>query len=106
MNDFERFRSAKHDYAVGLRRAGPRHRRRPARDHRPLFANAGVRRLVLDMSQVTCCDCSGLGALMEAREAALRKGTCFELTEVQAPVVMRLLTLTGTDALFGLNPSA
>ena len=64
---------------------------------------AGVRHLVVDMSQVTFCDCSGLGALMQARETALRQRISFRLTEVKAPIVRRLLTLTGTDAVFGLN---
>ncbi|MFF8925875.1 STAS domain-containing protein [Streptomyces longwoodensis] len=63
----------------------------------------GVRLLVVDMSQVNFCDCSGVGALMEARERTLQRRISFELTEVKEPIVMRLFTLTGTDALFGLD---
>ncbi|MEW2426044.1 STAS domain-containing protein [Streptomyces nigra] len=66
----------------------------------------GVRRLVVNMSQVTFCDCAALGALMEARETTLRRRMSFELTDVKEPIVMRLLTLTGIDAVFGLNPPA
>lgn len=111
MNDFERFRSTitdegdtvtvsafgemGHDTVGDLQKIVGR-----------CLQVTGIRRLVVDMSQVTFCDCSGLGALMEARKTSLRQGISFELTEVREPIVMRLFTLTGTNVLFGLDPPA
>lgn len=61
-----------------------------------------IRRLVVDFSEVTFCDCVGLSALLEARERAVRRNVSFDLVGVR-PLVARVLTLTGTDTLFGLR---
>ncbi|MET8772051.1 STAS domain-containing protein [Streptomyces sp. NPDC004658] len=111
MNGFERFRSAITDESDTIRVAAfGELDLGSVEDLQKILGRClqvpGVRRVMVDMSQVTFCDCSGLRTLMEARETALRRRISFELTDVKASIVMRLLPITGTDALFGLNPSA
>ncbi|MEE1783810.1 STAS domain-containing protein [Streptomyces sp. SP17BM10] len=50
--------------------------------------------VVLDLSQVTFMDCSGLGALVQARNQADRGGRRLVLRGVSRPVA-RILRLTG-----------
>ncbi|MEU4115685.1 STAS domain-containing protein [Kitasatospora sp. NPDC028055] len=57
-------------------------------------ALADHRQVVLDLSQVTFMDCSGLNVLMEARNQADRNGACLALRGITRPVA-RLLELTG-----------
>ncbi|MFG3208037.1 STAS domain-containing protein [Streptomyces sp. NPDC048192] len=111
MNDFQRFRSAITDEGdtITVAAFGEMDLGSVEDLHKTVvrcLQAAQVQHLVVDMSQVAFCDCSGLGALIEARESALRRGVSFHLTEVKTPVVMRLLTLTGTTTLFGLNRPA
>lgn len=70
------------------------------------FLHRGAGRLVVDFSGVSFCDCSGLRALLQGREQARARGVIFELMGARAPVVTRLLALTGCDAVFGLDCSA
>lgn len=72
------------------------------------FSNAGALReallialtsrrgaLLIDLDQVTFCDCAGLNALLTARATALRAGRRLQVTAASRPVE-RLLQLTGT----------
>ncbi|MFJ7243028.1 STAS domain-containing protein [Kitasatospora sp. NPDC098652] len=60
-------------------------------------ALADHRQVVLDLSQVTFMDCSGLNVLMEARNQADRNGARLALRGITRPVA-RLLELTGLTA--------
>ena len=53
-------------------------------------------RLVVDMSGVTFCDSSGLGALLDVRRAASEAGTEMVLRDVRRQVA-RLLDLADAD---------
>jgi anti-sigma B factor antagonist len=55
-----------------------------------------VSRLVVDMSGVTFCDSSGLGALLDVRRAAADAGVAMVLRAVSRQVA-RLLDLTDAD---------
>ncbi|MFJ2582051.1 STAS domain-containing protein [Kitasatospora aureofaciens] len=57
-------------------------------------ALADHRQVVLDLSQVTFMDCSGLNVLPEARNQADRNGARLALRGITRPVA-RLLKLTG-----------
>ena len=63
-----------------------------------LLAQDGVRRLVLDLSDVTFIDSAGIGALLSIRERAERLRVEMALTNVPAHVA-RVLDLTGTSGL-------
>ena len=56
----------------------------------------GASRLVVDMSGVTFCDSSGLGALLDVRRAAGDAGVAMVLRAVSRQVA-RLLDLTDAD---------
>jgi anti-sigma B factor antagonist len=60
--------------------------------------------LVVDLGQVGFCDSSGLNLLLRTRLAAAAAGTAFRLSAA-TPTVLRVLELTGTDAVFSLHPS-
>ena len=60
------------------------------------LASTGVRRLVVDMSGVTFCDSSGLGALLDVRRAAVDHGVPMVLRDVTRQVA-RLLDLADVD---------
>ncbi|MGX1273940.1 STAS domain-containing protein [Streptomyces phaeoluteigriseus] len=67
-----------------------------------LGAAAGA--VELDLGGVTFCDCSALNVLIELRERGLRQGKPVVIRSA-APVVERLLDLTGTAPLFaGADP--
>ncbi|HEY2997452.1 MAG TPA: STAS domain-containing protein [Acidimicrobiales bacterium] len=53
-------------------------------------------RLVLDLREVTFCDSSGLGALLDIRRAAADAAIAMVLRDVP-PAVSRLLDLTDVD---------
>lgn len=55
--------------------------------------------LVLDLSGLTFCDSSGLGALIAAHKATLARGGKLYLAAV-APNVMTAITVTSLDELF------
>lgn len=58
--------------------------------------------LRIDISDVSFCDCSGLGALLWAKGEAARAGAGFHLSGPFQPVVARVLEATGTTAHLGL----
>ncbi|MEU0114092.1 ANTAR domain-containing protein [Streptomyces bobili] len=65
---------------------------------------AAVGAVELDLGGVTFCDCATLNVLLELREWGLRQGKPVVIRSA-APVVERLLDLTGTAALFaGTGP--
>ncbi|MFE7646119.1 anti-sigma factor antagonist [Streptomyces phaeoluteigriseus] len=65
---------------------------------------AAVGAVDLDLGGVTFCDCSALNVLLELHERGLRQGTPVVIRSA-APVVERLLDLTGTAPLFvGTEP--
>ena len=55
------------------------------------------RECVVNMSEVTFLDCSGIGVLVDAREEARSTGGFLRLAEV-GPGPQRILTLVGMDA--------
>ncbi|MEU6775062.1 STAS domain-containing protein [Streptomyces sp. NPDC046759] len=59
--------------------------------------------LIVDVSAVSFCDSSGLSALLQAAEAAAHAGTDFVLEGQKAPTLLRLLAVTGLDAVFGIR---
>ncbi|MBO1420243.1 STAS domain-containing protein [Streptomyces sp. FH025] len=89
-----------------LRRAGER-RDRPR--HRPALRRAlaaaleSHREVVLDLSEVTFMDCTGLGALVRARNQADRSGARLVLRGAGRRVV-RLLKLTGLHRRLAVEP--
>ncbi|MFE9565921.1 STAS domain-containing protein [Streptomyces sp. NPDC006487] len=56
--------------------------------------SAHRRTLLLDLEQISFCDCAGLNALLTCRAAALRAGRSLRITAA-SPCVWRLLQLTG-----------
>ncbi|PYC69036.1 metal ABC transporter substrate-binding protein [Streptomyces tateyamensis] len=60
--------------------------------------------LVVDLALVGFCDSSGLNLLLRTRLAADAAGIDFRLS-APSPTVLRVLELTGTDAVFSLHPS-
>jgi len=62
-----------------------------------LMTAADVTRLSIDLTQVTFCDSSGLGALLDIRRAAGDAGVEMVLRNVPPPVA-RLLDLTDVDS--------
>ncbi|MFJ9078840.1 STAS domain-containing protein [Streptomyces sp. NPDC102278] len=60
--------------------------------------------LRIDISGVSFCDCSGLGALLWARAEAVRAGVGFHLSGPFQPVVTRIVDATGTATRLGLAP--
>lgn len=61
--------------------------------------------MVVDLSNSSFCDSSGLNALMRARTAALLSGHPFSLA-APSHQMLRLLDLTGTTELFPVQPAA
>ncbi|WP_371666781.1 STAS domain-containing protein [Streptomyces sp. NBC_00289] len=62
-----------------------------------------IQQLVVDLSGVTFCDCSGLSVLLQAREQSLTANIDLVLVTARAPEVTQLFKLTGADTLFGLT---
>jgi anti-sigma B factor antagonist len=62
----------------------------------PLMSTGEASRLVVDMSGVTFCDSSGLGALLDVRRAAADADVAMVLRSVSRQVA-RLLDLTDAD---------
>ena len=65
--------------------------------------DSGVRRLVLDLGDVAFLDCAGIRLLLTVRELTESKGGWLRLERVP-PMVLRVLRLTGTHTLLGLEP--
>ncbi|GAB7188907.1 STAS domain-containing protein [Kitasatospora sp. Ki12] len=62
------------------------------------------RAVVIDLSGVGFCDSSGLNLLLKTRLAAGEEGVALHLAAVSA-TVMRVLELTGAQAVFSLHAS-
>ncbi|MEQ4299911.1 STAS domain-containing protein [Plantactinospora sp. B6F1] len=61
------------------------------------------RRVTVDLSQVTFCDSSGIGALLLSHAEADRIG-CRLIAVAPRPFVRRVFELTGVTGLLGLDP--
>ncbi|MCI4078801.1 STAS domain-containing protein [Streptomyces sp. MMS21 TC-5] len=77
-------------------------------DRAPMLADAlltaitqseGPREIVVDLAELSFCDSAGLNALIQARRTAAEYGKRLTLRSPQSQVV-RLLKMTGADALF------
>ena len=64
-----------------------------------LLGEGDVRRLVLDLADVSFIDSAGLGALLSIRQRAEGLGIEMRLARPSA-AVQRILALTGADAVF------
>ncbi|MDT4925694.1 MAG: hypothetical protein QOG01_3407 [Pseudonocardiales bacterium] len=67
------------------------------------LADPEVAKLVLDFSQLTFLDSTGLGCLVEIRQLAVTSGKSFALRSVQ-PTTARVLELGGLDGFFDVTP--
>ncbi|MFY9643020.1 MAG: STAS domain-containing protein [Rhodomicrobium sp.] len=63
---------------------------------------SGIRMLVLDLSNLDWIDSSGLGALILAKEAAVKAGTEFVLRSPKG-LVKELLELGGLDSMLNVE---
>ncbi|MFG2731612.1 STAS domain-containing protein [Streptomyces canus] len=70
----------------------------PLSDELAIAVTSGVRCVEVDFSQVPFCDCSGLNALLRARERAQAAGVCFGVLGPVTPVVERLFGLTEVES--------
>jgi anti-anti-sigma factor len=70
-----------------------------------LSQHRGESQVVIDMTGVTFMDSSALRALLEVRGALADNGAEVTLAN-PTPNVLRLLSITGTADLFGLEPIA
>jgi len=61
-------------------------------------------RLTVDLSAVTFMDSQGLSALLRTRQETERRGGSLRLEGVP-PRVLKLLELTGMDAVFTIDPA-
>jgi anti-sigma B factor antagonist len=66
--------------------------------------NRGAATLVVDMGGTTFCDSAGVNALVRAFKRATANGTRMRLV-VSAPVVQRVLSITGVDRLIDVYPT-
>ncbi|WP_316528700.1 STAS domain-containing protein [Kitasatospora brasiliensis] len=81
-----------HDTADGLRAAlAPP----PSRD--------GIKRIVVDLTDLWFCDSTGLNILLRARLDAQAVGLCLELAGPR-PLVARLFAITGADDVLRVHP--
>ncbi|MEU2393424.1 STAS domain-containing protein [Streptomyces sp. NPDC007369] len=76
----------------------------PAEESLSALVGQGPPVLVVDLHGVGFCDSSGLNLLLKTRAAALAAGVEFRLAAV-APTVMRVLELTGAQAVFSIHES-
>jgi anti-anti-sigma factor len=70
-----------------------------------LWEDTRVRRVVLDLSQLTFCDSSGLKVLLTGYRLAALNGTAFEIVVVDGPV-RDLIALSGFDSVLPLTQPA
>ncbi|RCV50957.1 STAS domain-containing protein [Marinitenerispora sediminis] len=64
----------------------------------------GAGRLLVDMSRVDFCDSTGMNVLLSAMKRAREKGGDLELVAPK-PSVMKILQITGLDAVFTIHAS-
>lgn len=69
----------------------------------PLVADPGVDMVICDLSRVSFFGCSGVTALLDAREVMVRRGARLRLV-AQAHAVLRPLTVTGLLDLLPVSP--
>ncbi|WP_159396467.1 STAS domain-containing protein [Streptomyces sp. Sge12] len=67
--------------------------------HAAITQPGGPAEIVVDLSDLSFCDSSGLNALIQARQTAAEHGRRIILRDPQ-PQFRRLLELTGAEALF------
>lgn len=67
-----------------------------------LEAVSGGRPVVVDMSQVSYIDSSGVASLVEAYQAARKKGFAFSLAGL-SPAALRVLQLARLDRVFTIH---
>ena len=60
------------------------------------------RRVVFDLNAVTFMDCYALGQIIKAHASASREGWTLQI-RVSAPIVLRLLDLTGATSLLSFE---
>ncbi|MFK4066455.1 STAS domain-containing protein [Streptomyces sp. NPDC029674] len=63
-------------------------------------------RLLIDLHEVSFCDCVGLRALLQTKDETLRAGTDFRIRGPLRPLVARLVDHTRTADRLGLSPAA
>lgn len=61
-------------------------------------------RVVIDMSGVEFCDSTGMNVLLSALRQVRERGGELELAAPR-PAVMKILQVTGLDAVFTINPA-
>jgi anti-sigma B factor antagonist len=66
--------------------------------------NRGVSTLVADMTATTFCACAGVSALARAHHRAAANGAQLRVAAT-APIVLRLLAMTGVDRLIAVHGS-
>jgi anti-anti-sigma factor len=66
--------------------------------------NRGVSMLVADMTGTTFCACAGVGALARAHQRAVANRAEVRVAAT-APIVLRILELTGADRLISVHPA-
>ncbi|GAA3738868.1 STAS domain-containing protein [Salinactinospora qingdaonensis] len=66
--------------------------------------NDGSRRLLVDMSRVEFCDSTGMNVLLSVMKHAREKEGALELV-APCPAVMKVLEVTGLDAVFTIHPT-
>jgi anti-sigma B factor antagonist len=69
-----------------------------------LTLNRGAATLVVDMGGTTFCDSAGVNALVRAFKRATASGAQMRLV-VSAPIVKRVLSITGVDQLIDVYPT-
>jgi anti-anti-sigma factor len=68
-------------------------------------AASGCTLVAVDLHDVTFIDCAGIGALVNARHRLDAGSACLWVIGLSRQVA-RMMTLTGTDALFGVSDLA
>lgn len=66
------------------------------------LANAALRTLTVDLSAVSFIDSTGIGALIQVRNAAVEGGKQLVVRQ-PSPRVRRILSLAGLSAVFGID---
>ncbi|MGW2587152.1 STAS domain-containing protein [Streptomyces virginiae] len=70
--------------------------------HTAITRPGGPDEIVIDLTDLSFCDSAGLNALIHARQTATEHGRHISLRNPQ-PQFLRLLEMTGTDALFPIT---
>lgn len=65
--------------------------------------NAGYRNMVLDMSEVTYCDCSGIRVILSTCQRLLENGGMLRVSS-PSPIVRRIMEAVGLSDLLDIQP--